>query len=123
MSAIGPKVYTTLTGAAPVTAVAGTRIYPIQRPQDSTLPAISFLRIGGARGYAMDGDTGLENISIQIDCWADSLSASDALMNLVITAMTAETTFSVYDITSIYETEEDGDFRVSRDFLLWNQEI
>jgi hypothetical protein len=92
-------------------------------PQDVVYPAIVYQRVGGDRGYAMDGDTGLESVPIQIDCWADTLAEADALMNLVITAMTSETTFSVYDITALFEGEEENTYRVSRDFLVWNQEI
>lgn len=35
-------IYALLTGAGPVTALVGDRIYPMQIPQDAVLPAIAY---------------------------------------------------------------------------------
>ena len=58
------------------TAVGGSRIYPMIRPQGSTLPAITYQRVSRSRvdpfnrSDPLDADERVQNARLQIDCWA-----------------------------------------------------
>jgi len=52
-----------------IAALVGNSVFPVARPEGSTLPAIVLHRIGGAPLNADDGEVGLENARMQIDCW------------------------------------------------------
>jgi hypothetical protein len=68
-----------------LSALVSNRVHPGSRPQGSALPAIVLNRISGGPGYADDGETGLTNARIQIDCWA----ATYRQAKLVARAVTA----------------------------------
>lgn len=57
---------------APIAAIVGTRMYPLQLPQGATLPALTYQVISGVSEITHDGPSDLGNRRIQIDCWAPS---------------------------------------------------
>lgn len=116
MSSALPKVYTALS------ALAGGRVYPDILPQNVTLPAITFFRVSGRHEVSMGGSSGLDNLRVQVDCWASSRSDADTLAESVRTAMFAATTFSVGGVDGPMDTYEDDTliYRTSMDFSVWN---
>ncbi len=86
-------VYTRLKDDAGVSALVGTRIYPHdQVPQNPTYPLVTFWRISSQRKVTMTNDGTLVNTRFQIDAWADTRSASDALIEACRLAMTGTST-------------------------------
>ncbi len=63
---------THLLAQAPIAAIVGTRMFPMQLPQGATLPALTYQTIAGASGITHDGASDLGRHRIQIDCWAPS---------------------------------------------------
>jgi hypothetical protein len=59
-----------------VAGLTGARVFPGSRPQGSALPAAVLNRISGGPLYADDGEVGLVQARIQIDCWAATYSAA-----------------------------------------------
>lgn len=80
-------IYTLLKDAAGVSALAGTRIYPILAPQDSAYPLITYQRISGARWRTFDGPSGKAQPRFQLDVWATSYAGANALAKAVRDAL------------------------------------
>jgi hypothetical protein len=81
-----------LTGAAAVTAIVGQRIYWVDRPQASTLPAITLQIIDEPREQHMGGFQNLQFVVVQIDIWARTYGEGKTLKEAVIAAVVPEVT-------------------------------
>lgn len=68
---------------AAITTSGVSRMYPGVLPQGETRPTIVHNLITEGTGYHMQGDDGLVQERVQIDCWAQSQDAAVALANLV----------------------------------------
>jgi hypothetical protein len=122
-----------LLAAPGVAGLAGTRVYPGSRPQGSGLPAIVFNRIDGAPLYADEGELGLVQARVQVDCWADSYSGAKGLAratNAALSAFVGEvagTQFLSIFIDAERDLREGGAnaaeylFRTSIDFIVWHR--
>lgn len=76
-----------LIAAAPVTALVGTRVYWVERPQATSLPAITLQTISEDRRQHMAGFDGLDVSRVQIDCWATKHVGSTELAEAAIAAL------------------------------------
>jgi hypothetical protein len=114
-----------------VAAIAGSRVFPMSRPQGSVLPAITSTRISGGPLYADEGEVGLEYARIQVDCWASTYGAAKLLAQAVTGRLSGfEGTIAgkVFQDISL-DLEQDlreggGDaaqypFRTALDFIVW----
>lgn len=86
-------LYSKLSGTAAVTALVGTRMYPLAAPQTAAMPNLAWQWISGrpgiAHGYAAGtaaGTAGAE-ARIQITCLAATYTAAKALAAAVRTAL------------------------------------
>jgi hypothetical protein len=114
-----------------VSTIVGNRVFPGSRPQASTLPALVLNRISGGPEYADDGEVGLEQARIQIDCWAATYGAAKKLARAVTASLSAfegtigATTFQLIELDIERDLREGGGdtadypFRTSLDFLVW----
>lgn len=78
-----------LLGTSGVTSIAGERIFPGARPQASALPAVVFNVVSGAPVYTDDGEAGLAENRIQLDCWAETYTAAKQLSAAVKASLSA----------------------------------
>ena len=78
---------TYLLAQAPVSALIGTRIFPLRLPQGVTLPAVTYQRISGVPVISHDGASDLARARIQVDCWAASYAAMAGLAMAIRTAL------------------------------------
>lgn len=86
MSAILEQgLYTLLSGNSPQTS-AGTRIYP-RLPQNVTFPAILYTRLATDRVQAIDGNVGVTEVMVAVDCVAESYSDVKSLADQVRTIL------------------------------------
>lgn len=98
--------------------VASDRVYPVKRPQDSILPAVTYQRITADFGGSLGGDTSnCTRVYLQIDCWAKTYGAAKALAAEVRAAMKTIKSMPI-DSTDFYEDETEI-HRVSFDFYVW----
>lgn len=81
-----------LTGASAVTNLVGQRIYWVDRPQASTLPAITLQIIDDPREQYMGGFQSRLFALVQVDVWANSYGQGKAIKEAVIVALTPEVT-------------------------------
>jgi hypothetical protein len=87
MKDLRPALRALLLGDAAVLAAVTTsgvsRIYPGVLPQGITLPSIVQNLISEGSGYHMQGDDGLVQARVQLDCWALTQDAAVSLAGLV----------------------------------------
>lgn len=67
-----------LQSDARIKGAVSDRIYPMERPQGSPLPAITYQRAGGLRDYDMQGATGLVESRYLIGFWSERLRDKSA---------------------------------------------
>lgn len=78
------KMYQALSGAAGIAALVSTRIYPLVLPQSVAYPAISYQRISNT---GQMGTTALRESRWQVNCWALTYTAAQALAVAVKNAL------------------------------------
>lgn len=81
-----------LLNAGPVTAINGSRVYWVDRPQASALPASVLQKAGGTREQHLKGFNDLRPTRIQLDSFALSFSEARALLEAMIAALVPENT-------------------------------
>lgn len=117
-----------------VAGIVGARVYPFSIPQGAPMPAITVFRITGGPEYADDGEIGLENPRVQIDCWGDTYTAAKALSVAACALLSGlrdvtfgATTFRYIMIVDVRDLREGGAnseayrYRTSIDFTIWNE--
>lgn len=82
-----------LTAAPAVAAVVGTRVYWVNRPQNSPLPAIRLQTISDPRPEHLGGYDAARVTRVQADCFASSYGAARQLAEKVIAALAEPATF------------------------------
>ena len=90
-------VYTVLSQTPTVTAIVGTspcRVFPAGTiPQPSStdpnayLPCVTWKGVGGTPENILDGPPPTDHIRLQLDCWATTFDAADALGTAVREAL------------------------------------
>lgn len=81
-----------LSADAPVSGVVGTRVYWVNRPQNSALPAIRMQTVSDPREEHLQGYNGARQTQVQVDCFATTYGAARQLAEKVITAMNSPAT-------------------------------
>lgn len=71
-----------------VTAIVGSRTYPMLLPQNPTYPAITYGRISNT---GTNGSTALKETRYQIDCWAATYAGTQTLAAAVKAALEEHT--------------------------------
>jgi hypothetical protein len=79
-----------LTSATSVTAIVGTRIYPLVLPTDPTLPAIEFTFVAGLNIPTMDS-MGVQKYRVEVNCWGDTYDDAVSLRYAVVKALSGYT--------------------------------
>ncbi len=82
--------FAALLGSQPaVAALVGSRIYPLVLPRRSrTYPAISYQMISDTLAAdAADGTLEAHQARLQVNCWALTYAAADALAEAVVSAL------------------------------------
>lgn len=118
-----------------ISALVGTRVYPMKMPQGVTSDSIVYQRVSNTGFHHMTGAVGLARPRLQIDCWSQSADRANALANLVkeridgfrgdldYDASTPPNTLQVRGI--FFDTErdlydEDSElYGVGRDYFVW----
>lgn len=81
---VGDILYARLAATSAVTALAGTRIYPVQVPLEAELPALAY---DATLAEGVDGTAPLQRLIIRIECVADTDTAAQALGEAVDAAL------------------------------------
>ena len=111
--------------------VGGVRIHNTRLPQDQVSPSIVYVKVSETGDYHMQGDSGLGQVRMQVDAWAQNADAATELANAVYDRLSgARDTVTVgSDFVNIRGSflangRDDYDavaklYRVSRDYIIW----
>jgi uncharacterized protein DUF3168 len=122
-----------LLGDTALAALIAQRIFPASRPQASPLPAVTLQRIGGGPLYADDGEVGLEEARLQIDCWGSTYTSAKQVARAVTRRLSGFdgpvgiTVFQSIELDAERDLREPGSnaadypFRASLDFIIWSE--
>jgi len=102
---IGSSIYTALSGNAAVTAIVGTRIYPVVIPQTQSLPALVYSIASTFPTHTNDGPSTLDKFTFSIFCVAKKYNDVEDLAGKVRTALHGYKSSSVQSIR--YQGEYD----------------
>lgn len=112
-----------LQGGTTLAALVKDRIYPVLRPQDSDLPAVTFARAGGDPVEDLDTDhQSLRNARVQVDCWGRTYDAAAEVGEAVWARLGEDPAdFAVVSVTEPQDSydEDQKVFRVTMDFSCW----
>lgn len=84
---IESTLYSTLTTNNGVTALLGTRIYPVQAPASATLPYAVYQRVSTEITNTLAGDAGLDWVTIQVTSWSASYDEAISCATAVRSAL------------------------------------
>jgi hypothetical protein len=74
-----------------VAALVGNRIYWVERPQTSSLPAITLQVITEDRPQNMNGFVGMDSNTVQLDIWGNSYAQVQQAKEAALSAIVPET--------------------------------
>lgn len=77
---IEKELYALLSTDEAIASRVGSRIYPVRRPQDSELPAITYFLVTGRGGHTHDGPDGLKHPLFQFSIWTKTREGVDGYL-------------------------------------------
>lgn len=80
-------VRTFLLAQPTVTALIGTRFYPLRLPQGPTFPAVTYQTIFGTSLVTHQGAADYGRRRLQLDCWAQSYAVAVAIKEAIREAL------------------------------------
>lgn len=93
------------------------RIFPDSLPDDATLPAIVYRRVGTVPVLTLNSSTDAAQVTIETECWANTRAAANALANAINAAMIAASHMPIE--RQNFQDEETGEFAVTQSFSVW----
>ena len=72
-----------------VSALVSNRVYPVSRPQGTALPAISLGTVSNVPVYTNDGEAGIAESRVQVDCWGATYGSVKAVARAVTASLSA----------------------------------
>ncbi len=119
---IEEDIVAALLAAPTITALVGSRIYPLFRPDGDPLPAIVYQRISTMPENSLLGFSKLDMVRIQFTCYGKTVAAAKQLATTLRT--TLDDAAALKGIC-VYESDEmDADtrnFRVFIDYNFWQR--
>lgn len=80
-------LYTWLTAQSTITALVGTRIYPLLAPATAVLPYVTYQRIAEQEEAHLGGLSGLSQAVYQFDVWGATAASAYAVYRALVSAM------------------------------------
>jgi len=119
-----------------ISALVGTRIYPLLAPDTPTYPHITYTVFGEGHHHAFNGAVGLVDLTMQVDVWAETVVSrtdiAEALRNALdgfsgdmgAELLNIRSCF-LSDVSNFFDKDNAGGgtyYRTSMDFLIWHVE-
>ena len=111
----------TLQGDEGLSALVGEKIFALLIPEGTMLPCVTFQRISGTPANTLDGHSGLERISLQVDAWGRNYAEAKTVAKAVRAAMPPKgETFGAHLVkdADFYENETNY-YRISMEYACW----
>lgn len=80
---IQAQIFTALLNSAEVQAIVFGRVYPVRLPREVVLPAVVYHVAGIEPVSHLEGDSGVDNNTIELSCWAKDYSTVQSLVRAV----------------------------------------
>lgn len=131
MALVEAAIFSILSNAAGLTALVGSRIYPVSMPMGTALPAVTYQRISGPRVHAMGADPGLQYPRIQVSSRSDDAEEVKNVAEEVRLALQnySGTVAGVVIQKAILDTDRDlpydpatKSWGFAADFIVWAEE-
>ena len=130
MAVIEEALYSILTTDAGFSALVGSRVYPLQIPQDAALPATAYQRISGLQVFSLSGSSGLARPRFQLTHVADEYSVVNGVANAARAALNGyRNTIAGVEVQAAFlENDDDayaretGLFVIRQDYFIWHVE-
>jgi hypothetical protein len=122
---------TLLAGSTALTTLIGERLQWGFREQATALPAVTLTKISGGPLYSDEGEVGLDETRVQIDCWAASFTSATAVARAVREQLSGyfDANFRYISLDVQRDMREGGanqeeyEYRVSMDFIILHRSI
>lgn len=89
MAHLDQAIHALLVADSAVTAIVGTRIYPIRAPDNAVLPMLTYQRVSNVKEHYVSRETATFTDTIfQIDCWVKQSDTIGVLRNLATAVRT-----------------------------------
>ena len=128
MTDLAENLFPFLAADATLAALVGNRIYPLVRPQNAALPAITYQRISAPRTASHSGDSGLTNPRYQFNCWASTYREARQIAERLVTVFHGQRGMMPGIQAGFVDNDLDDytsdvrEYRAIVDVLLWYQE-
>ena len=110
-----------LTAGSPWPTAAQDRVYHVIAPQGRALPRITFTRAANAPVVSLSGSSRLDQVRMQVDCWARTYQEARALA-VQVRAVLEPQPFKALMQNDFDDYEvETQTWRVSMDFRCWER--
>jgi Protein of unknown function (DUF3168) len=128
MNDIHPAFRTFLLADPTINAlVGGVRLHHLRLPQDQVEPSVVFLKVSETADYHLLSDSGLSQLRMQVDSWAQDPDTATQLANAVYDRLTGERgAMDSIEVRGIFllNGRDDYDdvtrlFRISRDYNIF----
>lgn len=131
MANIEEALFARLSTFAGLTALIGTKIFPLRAPDDFSAPFVIYQKITGKREQSHEGDSSLVHPRIQYSCWGINYGSAKLVSRQVVKALHAfKGVVSGVDIQFVEVDSEvdtfDEDtklYRVLVDVIVWHREV
>lgn len=122
MSDIKSTLLLVLISDPDVSALAGSRVYPMRLPQLGLLPAMTYQLISNNPVSSIDGDSGLDNVRMQITCWAktsyQAIALSLAARRAIEKAASSLKAIMIMELDT--EDPETRSYGIITDYSMWS---
>lgn len=123
---IESSLYTYITADVTVSGLIGTRLYPLDLPQQPTAPCVTYHRVSTVPLYALDGDADVDTVRIQIDSYDDTVLGAKTLADAIrarIGGFRGDMSGTTVQAVFLDSEQDFGDpttdlYRVSQDYLI-----
>jgi len=109
---IQADVFRIMSQSPAVSAIVGSRIYPVNLPQGAQVPAIVYTIEAIDPLVTLNGEVGIDNGSIEIICWSKDYSQSHAMAAAVREAFGGSGTFITTTGMQDFQDEDTRNFGV-----------
>jgi len=117
---IQADLYKVLSESQTIKDIVSTRIYPFEMPQGGIVPAVVYTINNIDPVKSLSGESGLDNGSVEIICWAKDYTASQLLATAVRSAFVASGVGIVTDTIQDTRDEETRNYGVVMNINIWS---
>jgi hypothetical protein len=108
-----------LAASGAVSAIAGARIGPIRRSQDTLLPAVTITRTDVNPVNGLSGSHNLDEERMQVDVWAETYAEAVALASACRSAMQAASHVYQGEFDGYEPSTAPGVYRITQEYSVW----